>query len=94
MKIGRIVGETRRALSEFIFGAVSFELYRELKLTSRRYKDAIHLIVIGEILGVPFLSNYYSLRLLPYMVGDLARFKREAMKEEDILERIGEIHVH
>ena len=94
MNIGRLLAQARRALVDFVFGATTFEYYRELKAMSRRYNDAIYLIVLGEILGVPFLSNYYSLRLLPYMVGDLARFKRDAMRERDLLEELGEIHVH
>lgn len=94
MNINQLLSEVKKAVRDFIFGATTFEFYRELKVTSRRYNDAIYLIVIGEILGIPFLSNYYSLRLLPYMLGDLARFKREAMREKELLEELGEIHAH
>jgi hypothetical protein len=94
LNLSQLIAEARRALIEFLFGATTFELYRELKVISRRYNDAIYLVVLGEILGVPFLSNYYSLRLLPYILTDLGRFKREAMKERELLEELGEIHVH
>lgn len=94
MRLTELILEARRVIRDFLFGATTFELYRELKVMSRRYNDAIYLLVIGEILGVPFLSNYYSLRLLPYMLGDLSRFKRDAMRERELLEELGEIHVH
>jgi len=86
--------EAKKAVIEFLFGATTFEFYRELKVMSRRYNQAIYLIIIGEILGIPFLSNYYSLRLLPYMISDIKWFKRESMREKELLEEIGEIHVH
>lgn len=94
MNLNQLIEEARRALREFLFGATTFELYRELKVMSRRYSDAIYLVMLGEILGVPFLSNYYSLRLLPYILTDLDRFKKNAMKERELLEELGEIHVH
>ncbi len=94
MNLNKLLVEARKALRDFIFGATTFELYRELKVMSRRYNDAIYLIMLGEILGIPFLSNYYSLRLLPYVLTDLDRFKREAMRERELLEELGEIHVH
>jgi hypothetical protein len=94
LNLTQLLAEARRALREFLFGATTFEFYRELKLMSRRYNDAIYLIMLGEMLGIPFLSNYYSLRLLPYILVDLNRFKREAMRERELLEELGEIHVH
>ncbi len=94
MNLTQLLAEARRALREFLFGATTFEFYRELKLMSRRYNDAIYLIMLGEMLGIPFLSNYYSLRLLPYILVDLNRFKREAMREKELLEELGEIHAH
>ena len=52
------------------------------------------MILLGEFLGIPFLSNYYTLRLLPYILGDLEAFKKRSLRERDILEIVGEFDAH
>ncbi len=50
------------------------------------------LITVGEMLGVPTCPSYYSLRLLPYMVPQLAGWKRRMLKEKDLtFEAFGEM---
>lgn len=84
----------RRILGDFLFGMSTFELYRETLHISKSYRDAIYILLLGEFLGIPFVSNYYTLRLLPYLVEDLEKFKREASKEKDLLEMISGVDAH
>ncbi|MEM1610588.1 MAG: hypothetical protein QXQ57_02945 [Sulfolobales archaeon] len=50
--------------------------------------------MLGEFLGIPFISNYYTLRLLPYLVGELEGFKKRSLRDKDILEVISEHDIH
>ncbi len=42
------------------------------------------LTTMGDLLGVPILPPYYSLRLLPYVVPQIATWKRRMLREKDL----------
>ena len=80
-----------RIFREFIYGATVYDLYRETKKIARDYRESIYLLLLGEMLGIPLLSNYYSLRILPYLIKDLEEFKKEMLKDKDLTDLLGEI---
>jgi len=41
------------------------------------------LITMGEMIGVPVLPPYYSLRLLPYLVPNISTWKRRVLRERE-----------
>ena len=47
------------------------------------------LITMGDLVGVPILPPYYSLRLLPYVVPELEGWKRRLLRERDIVDLLG-----
>jgi hypothetical protein len=44
------------------------------------------LITMGDMLGVPVLPPYYSLRLLPYVVPQIATWRRRMLREKDLMD--------
>ncbi len=46
------------------------------------------LITMGDMLGVPVLPPYYSLRLLPYAVPYLKTWKQTLLRDRDITDSI------
>jgi hypothetical protein len=42
------------------------------------------LITMGDLLGIPILPPYYSLRLLPYVVPQISTWKRRMLRERDV----------
>jgi len=54
----------------------------------------VDILVSGDFLGLPLLSTYYSLTLLPYAYPSLSEIRKEAVKEHDIFDLLGEHHVH
>jgi len=42
------------------------------------------LITFGDMVGLPVLPPYYTLRLLPYVVPVLDRWKRSLLRERDL----------
>jgi hypothetical protein len=46
------------------------------------------LVVFGDLVGVPLLPPYYSVRLLPYIVPSLNNWKRRILRERDLTEQI------
>ncbi len=41
---------------------------------------------LGDMVGVPVMPPYYSLRLLPYVVPEVATWKRKVLRERDFTE--------
>jgi hypothetical protein len=54
----------------------------------------VEFLVFGDFLGLPLLSTYYSLRLLPHAYPSLSEIRKEAVKEHDVFDLLGEHHVH
>jgi hypothetical protein len=46
------------------------------------------LITMGDMLGVPILPPYYSLRLLPYVTPQIGTWKRRMLREKDVTDAI------
>lgn len=46
------------------------------------------LITMGDMLGVPILPPYYSLRLLPYAVPFLKTWKQTLLRDRDITDSL------
>ena len=51
------------------------------------------LITLGDMLGVPVMPPIYSLRILPYVVPAVEKWKRRVMRERDLGDK-EEFHLH
>jgi len=47
------------------------------------------LIVFGDIVGIPILPPYYTLRLLPYIIPEVNNWKRRMLREKDLTDLAG-----
>ena len=74
----------RRALGEFLYGITVHELAVETRHARGELDRLFMLVVFGDLIGLPILPPYYSMRLLPYVVPALQRWKRSALRERDI----------
>ncbi len=43
-------------------------------------------ITFGDMLGLPIIPPYYSLRVLPYVVPNVKTWKRRVLREREIFE--------
>ncbi|MEJ2263410.1 MAG: hypothetical protein P8X95_08190 [Anaerolineales bacterium] len=67
-------------------------LYDAEKVFRRERADLEHLFVLisfGDLLGVPILPPYYSLRLLPYIVPLINRWRIRMLRERDLMDLVG-----
>jgi len=42
------------------------------------------LVIFGDMICLPLLPPYYSLRLLPHIIPSLNRWKRRVLREKDV----------
>ena len=70
-------------LREILYGMTVYDWVRELEKARNEQDRLFTLIVFGDLLGVPFLPPYYTLRLMPYIVPTLQTWKRSMLRERD-----------
>ena len=70
-------------LRQTIYGMAAHDMSRAALRTRASMEHLFILITMGDLLGVPILPPYYSLRLLPYVVPQISTWKRRMLRERD-----------
>jgi hypothetical protein len=78
------IRDYRKGMGQFFYGMTTFGLTVELRKDKGHINHLFMLIVFGDLVGLPLLPPYYSMRLLPYVVPDIQRWKRSVLRERDI----------
>ncbi len=74
----------RKTFSEFFYGMTLFELEKELVKEKGHLNNLLLLIVFGDLVGLPIFPPYYSMRLLPYIIPHMDKWKRGLLREKDL----------
>ncbi|HEU0292113.1 MAG TPA: hypothetical protein VFR47_05220 [Anaerolineales bacterium] len=82
-----------KAIREFLFGMVGMEMAQHALEMRASLETLFMLGTVGDMLGVPVLPPYYSLRLLPYVVPHIATWKRRVLREREFTDE-HEYHLH
>jgi len=82
-----------KTIREFIYGLYAYEFERQAVEMRAELESAFMLITMGDMLGVPVIPPLYSLRLLPYVMPQVATWKRRVMREREISDR-EDFHLH
>ena len=83
----------RAALGEFAYGMTGFEFARQAIETRAALESLFMTVVVGDMIGLPVIPPYYSLRLLPYVTPEVATWKRRVLRERDFSGQ-HEAHLH
>ena len=67
-----------------LYGMAGHDMARYALKTRGSMEHLFILITMGDMLGVPILPPYYSLRLLPYVVPQISTWKRRMLREKDL----------
>ena len=76
------------AAKEFIYGMAAHDTTRFALKTRGSMEHLFILITMGDLLGVPILPPYYSLRILPYVVPQVSTWKRRMLRERDLTDAL------
>jgi hypothetical protein len=72
-----------QAVRDFLFGMLGMEFTAHAMEMRASLESLFMLATMGDMLGVPVLPPYYSLRLLPYLVPGVATWKRRVLRERE-----------
>jgi hypothetical protein len=81
------------ALRQFAYGMTGYEFARHAIETRAALDNVFMLVVVGDMLGVPVIPPYYSLRLLPYVTPNVATWKRRVLRQREFTDE-HEFHLH
>lgn len=72
-----------KTVGEVFYGMTVYDWVHELQKARNEQARLFTLIVYGDLLGIPLLPPYYTLRLLPYLVPTLVNWRRSMLRERD-----------
>jgi hypothetical protein len=76
------------AAGEIVHGMTTFEWAHSMRRERAEIERLFALITFGDLVGLPILPPYYTLRLLPYVIPALSRWKRSLLRERDLTDLI------
>jgi len=73
-----------KVVREIIYGLMLHEMDLEMKKEKGHLDNLFMLVIFGDLIGLPLLPPYYSLRLLPHIIPSLETWKRRVLREKDL----------
>lgn len=74
-----------------MYGMLLYDMERALRKQHAELENLFALIMFGDMIGVPILPPYYSLRLLPYIIPSINLWKRRLLRERDITDLLADL---
>lgn len=71
-------------LREIMYGMTLHDLVLDLKKERSTLDHLFILVVFGDLVGVPILPPYFSMRLLPFIIPSIRTWKRSLLRERDL----------
>lgn len=71
-------------LRQVTYGMAAHDMTRYALRSRASMEHLFILTTMGDLVGVPILPPYYSLRLLPYVVPQISTWKRRMLREKDL----------
>jgi hypothetical protein len=82
-----------QAVRDFFYGMTTYEMVQHAVEMRTASENLFMAALFGDLIGLPILPPYYSLRLLPYVVPQIATWKRRALREREFSDE-HDYHLH
>lgn len=83
MRVRDALRKAFRAAGEIFYGMTTFGWVRDLRRGRAEAEMLFLMISFGDLIGLPLLPPYYSLRVLPFVMPCIERWKRAVLRERD-----------
>ena len=77
-----------QTVREVLYGMTVYDWVRELDKARNEQNRLFTMIVFGDLIGVPILPPYYTLRLIPYIIPNFEGWQRSMLRERDFTDLI------
>lgn len=72
-----------QSVREFLYGMTGMEFAEHALEMRASVENLFMLAVVGDMLGVPIMPPYYSLRLLPFVLPRIKTWQRHVLREHE-----------
>jgi hypothetical protein len=72
-----------KSIREFLYGMFGMEFAAHAMEMRASLESLFMLATVGDMIGVPILPPYYSLRVLPYLVPHITTWKRRVLRQRE-----------
>jgi hypothetical protein len=79
-----------KVVGEVMYGLLLHETVLTMKKERGHLDNLFMLVMFGDLIGLPMLPPYYSLRLLPHIIPSLNTWKRRVLREKDVTEFVAQ----
>jgi hypothetical protein len=73
-----------KAVGEVMYGLLLHEPVLVMRKERGHLENLFMLVIFGDLVGLPLLPPYYSLRLLPHIIPSVETWKRRVLREKDL----------
>jgi len=85
---GEAKGGVGQVMKGVLYGMASHGNVTAALRTRMHLEHLFMFITLGDMLGIPVLPPYYSLRILPYAVPNIESWKQRVFRERDFTDAI------
>jgi hypothetical protein len=75
-------------IGEVMYGFLIYETVLVMKKERGHLDNLFMLVIFGDLIGVPLLPPYYSVRLLPHIFPSLNTWRRRVLREKDVTDLV------
>ena len=72
-----------KTIREFLYGFVAYEFEEHAVEMRTSLENLFMAITFGDMLGLPIIPPFYSMKLLPYVVPNISSWKRRVSRERE-----------
>lgn len=76
-----------QAVRDFLYGMFGMEIASHAIEMRSSMESLFMLSTVGDMIGIPILPPYYTLRLLPFVLPQIATWKRRVLREREFTEQ-------
>jgi hypothetical protein len=76
----------RSALQDFFYGMSGMEFARHAVEMRNSLETVFMVATVGDMIGLPVIPPYYSMRLLPYVLPQVSTWRRRVLREREFTE--------
>ena len=78
---------------EFLYGLFGLEFAQHALEMRSSVESLFMLSIVGDMIGIPIMPPYYSLRILPHVVPQISTWKRRVLREKEFTDE-HDYHLH
>ena len=76
-----------QVIRDFFYGMTGYQFVHHAREMKHDSEALFFTVTLGDLIGMPIMPPVYSLRLLPYVVPEIAAWKRQLARRREFWEK-------